>query len=334
MIILRGGSSCRDLIPVDDTLIKKEAQKNCQGIFRKIELARKNITLYQTKSQPEFKKWFESAIRKDLTEMHQRSDELTELECLVQAVYEEAAMENCSPRTAYQRILKMKESGRQSVLHDFEEGFQDFFDEEPESNRKSQNEETHRENREREHHSHDFSPPPPQPKIHPDLEARLRELYRKLARKLHPDLNTDLDSRKTELWYEVQSAYEAKELERLETLFALGEMFDDSLDRVDGVSTLMNLFDELKFTLKDLDRQLRLARKDIAWRFHEKVEKPELLSQLKSKLQRDIFAMRAKIEERTDELNSLIAEWASTRRAGSEHQRFERGRVQSRYRSR
>src|SRR4051812_47418466 len=49
-------------------------------------------------------------------------------------------------------------------------------------------------------------------------DARRRSLYRDLARKLHPDLNPSLSSHERDLWHEVRAAYEARDLEALETL--------------------------------------------------------------------------------------------------------------------
>ena len=57
-------------------------------------------------------------------------------------------------------------------------------------------------------------------------EARLKEIYRILVRRLHPDLLAAKGAAVASIWHEVQEAYQARNLERLETLLALTQMQD------------------------------------------------------------------------------------------------------------
>jgi hypothetical protein len=52
-------------------------------------------------------------------------------------------------------------------------------------------------------------------------QDRIKEIYRMLVRRLHPDTRADGDATVSALWHQVQEAYEARDLDRMETLLAL-----------------------------------------------------------------------------------------------------------------
>ena len=56
------------------------------------------------------------------------------------------------------------------------------------------------------------------------VDARVKELYRRLVRRLHPDLRADGSAAVSGLWHEVQEAYEAGDVARMEILLALSDI--------------------------------------------------------------------------------------------------------------
>ena len=56
------------------------------------------------------------------------------------------------------------------------------------------------------------------------VDARVKELYRTLVRRLHPDLRADGSVAASTLWHEVQEAYGAGDVARLEILLALSDI--------------------------------------------------------------------------------------------------------------
>src|SRR5256884_1264256 len=53
------------------------------------------------------------------------------------------------------------------------------------------------------------------------IDLRVKEIYRRLGRRFHPDLRADGDAAGSSLWHEVQEAYVAGDLARMEPLLAL-----------------------------------------------------------------------------------------------------------------
>ncbi|MEK6704215.1 MAG: hypothetical protein AABZ06_00335 [Bdellovibrionota bacterium] len=72
-----------------------------------------------------------------------------------------------------------------------------------------------------------------------------------MARRPHPDANPELDQKRKDLWYEVQAAYDAKDLDRMETLSAMSDIYDDNLKSIESVWSLKNLCLELQSGLSN-----------------------------------------------------------------------------------
>ena len=100
---------------------------------------------------------------------------------------------------------------------------------------------------------------------------RIKELYRKVVRQLHPDANGEFAPRERELWHEVQAAYQARDLDRLEAVAARVEIGGDAVASArTSVGVLLRISRELRDALQSVRRQLGMARKQPAWRFREK----------------------------------------------------------------
>ena len=105
--------------------------------------------------------------------------------------------------------------------------------------------------------------------------GRLKHLYRKLARRLHPDNGCDLSPRETDLWHRTQAAYEAGQVEILETILNLLEVSENGT-RSASVSTLLRLTADIKKSLRTLKRELTALRRDVAWNFSSRPDRAEI----------------------------------------------------------
>ena len=104
------------------------------------------------------------------------------------------------------------------------------------------------------------------PERHPEKD-RLKTLYRKLVRQLHPDGNRNQGWRERELWHEVQAAYQARDLDRLEAAAGRVEMGLNGASAALSVHTLLRLTSDLLRELAGLKKQAARARRHFAWKF-------------------------------------------------------------------
>ncbi len=104
----------------------------------------------------------------------------------------------------------------------------------------------------------------------------LKARYRMLVRKLHPDYRKKHDKHSEELWHEVQKAYSAKDLEKLDTLHALCDIHTGDSDGTTSISQWMSIISEYKNQLKGLKKRIKEAQKNAAWKFN-KLENKEIL---------------------------------------------------------
>jgi hypothetical protein len=87
-----------------------------------------------------------------------------------------------------------------------------------------------------------------------------------LVRRLHPDLQTD-DTKVSTIWHDVQEAYEARNLDRLETLLSLTEVQSGANGGNASLSQMLRALEELSRGVKAIQRSIREAKRDPAWRF-------------------------------------------------------------------
>ncbi len=137
------------------------------------------------------------------------------------------------------------------------------------------------------------------------IDTRVKELYRRLVRRLHPDLRADGTAAVSALWHEVQEAYAASDVARLEILLALSDIEANRL--ADQTLSQMHLvLAELERALWALDKSLLEAEREEAWDFARKGSSADLRAQVERQLKRDLANRR----QRLDLLTSTIAEWA------------------------
>jgi len=138
---------------------------------------------------------------------------------------------------------------------------------------------------------------------------RLKVLYRRLVRRLHPDLRADGSATVSALWHEVQEAYAASDVARMEILLALCDIEAKRL-RDQSLSQIRDVLAELRRSLRALEKSLLEAKADDAWDFARIGPTTELRERVERQLKFDL-SVRTR---RLDLLKNTVAEWA----AGSE----------------
>jgi hypothetical protein len=101
-----------------------------------------------------------------------------------------------------------------------------------------------------------------------DIPARVKEIYRILVRRLHPDTGRDRSNPQTrKLWDELQEAYSALDIERMEVLLAITDLHESGSAVRSTLYHLRQVALQLRNQLDGLKVRLRQARKSPAWTF-------------------------------------------------------------------
>lgn len=188
---------------------------------------------------------------------------------------------------------------------DVEELFHDYLDAAFDRAREEKDRENSR-NRDSESTSHSHAEPETEEPPATSDPMRLKRLYRELAFRLHPDLNPDLTAREKTLWGEVQTAYENRDVERLEILQGLLENTDEaSIEKISSISRLMELTQEVLSEIRALKNRIKNLRVDPAYRFWIHRENPNQLATLQKELGREY---RHEVEDLSGVLKQLERE--------------------------
>jgi hypothetical protein len=136
-------------------------------------------------------------------------------------------------------------------------------------------------------------------------EARIKEVYRTLVRRLHPDLRADGDATVSAKWHEVQEAYEARNLDRLETLLAVTEMESGASGRA-SLSQIRGALADFNRALRAIQRSLREAKGDPAWGFTQNPYSSSMEKHIRRELEESLSHQRAELAD----LKATIEDWS------------------------
>jgi hypothetical protein len=137
------------------------------------------------------------------------------------------------------------------------------------------------------------------------IDPRVKEIYRRLVRRLHPDLRADGDASVSSLWHEVQEAYAAGDVARMELLLALSDL-SDSPGAGTTLSQMRSVVGDLTRSVRALELSLVEARREDAWNFARTGPSEALRVRVERQLKHDL-ALR---QQRLELLTKTIAGWA------------------------
>lgn len=138
------------------------------------------------------------------------------------------------------------------------------------------------------------------------MDARVKELYRILVRRLHPDLRADVSAAVSALWHEVQEAYTAGDVARMEILLALSDIESNRMGAQTSVGQMRAVLVELERALWALEKSLLEAEGEDAWNFAQTGPTENLRLQVERQLKFDLASRRVHL----DVLSQTIAAWA------------------------
>ncbi len=324
-------SSCRSLVWMDSSRLQSEEQKKCKKLYQKLESTRKIIEIHESESAPQYQKWIHSHFGKQLTALRESQQKLNELDNIVEAVETHCHLTGCPPWKAYESVILQQNSSDEpedDPEEDLEEFYQSAFEAfaGPKKKWRSRHftyeqayeefkeevfQQSHSRKEQEEEPSFRHRPLRPAQKqtTEPEASSQIKDHYRKLARKLHPDLNEEHSPKMTELWYEVQNAYESRDLSRLETLSALCEISDQKFEKIEGISILRKLWIELKKSISQIEKKIRLAKKEKAWDFYKKIQDKNQMNLFAQEIAHELQLQTKEIKKELEELEYLIQIW-------------------------
>jgi hypothetical protein len=138
------------------------------------------------------------------------------------------------------------------------------------------------------------------------VDARVKELYRSLVRRLHPDLRADASTAVSALWHEVQEAYAASDVARMEILLALSDIETNHVSNQTSVAQMRVVRAELERALWALEKSLLEAEGEEAWNFSQAGPTPDLRLRVERELKLNLAARTMHL----DILRKTITEWA------------------------
>lgn len=138
------------------------------------------------------------------------------------------------------------------------------------------------------------------------VDDRVKELYRALVRRLHPDLRADGSAAVSALWHEVQEAYAAGDVARMEILLALSDIQSNQMGDATSLSQMHSVLAELERSSHALEKSLVEAQGEDAWNFSRTGPNANLRLRVERQLKSDLAARALRL----DLFTRTIAAWA------------------------
>lgn len=302
------------LVRVDGTRIRQQIKREYEKVVRGLEKARREIEQHQKVDLPEFDRWLHREFGALLTKIRETSAQVEQQRLLLLEIETELLFGGGSARRAYARVMNRRRNpapppddfgepgaatpeGEDSWEKEFFSESQFNFDEEAE--RFGDGRFGHRPRRTR-----------PEPAAAPGpTAARIKELYRALARLLHPDAQQEMTWQKAEWWHQTQAAYQRGDVEQLEVILSLCEIESAGTTAKTSLSILQRISAQLKKTLRALKRQLTQYRRETAWKFKSRNDLKALGEQVRREMNHDLTQLTRQLRA----IESQLAQWATAR---------------------
>jgi len=309
-------------------------------MMARVEQARREWKRFEREDQPAFARWMAATFGALLTRLRDLEAQTLEKESLVAMIQTEIMFTGEPPYRAYRRVMKSRANPQPEAESDydqdpfnapfgarpefeesgdpsegegremFEEVLRGFMGLDPDELDEAEYDRMFRQFKQQVLGDSGPEEAPfsaRSPEAEPPKEARVKELYRVLVRRLHPDSRADNDASVSALWHEVQEAYQAGNLDRLEMLVALTDLESNQTGPHTTLFQLKAALAELGRSLRALQKSLRAARRDHAWNFARTSDHTEL----QNRLQREMESSQAEQQARLDHLERLLALWSA-----------------------
>src|SRR5215211_4763356 len=332
-----------EIVCIDQAPLRANAAAECADMMVRLERARLGWHQFERQDKPAFVRWRAREFGALLSTARDVEDKIRDAQTLIHEVEIEMRRHIQDPHTAYRRVLFRRENpgvaderqtfsyASQSTPHlsEFEQEalFQEWVRTFLGTNPSKMDDDVYSSSFEV-FKSHMFVRPESAPSrsnprpagVRPSatvdeesdgatkpvrIDLRVKEIYRRLVRRLHPDLRADGDASVSALWHEVQEAYVAGDVARMELLLALSDLSD-----APGAGTTLS---QMRWVLSELTRSVRAlelslveAGREDSWNFARIGPSEDLRVRVERQLKHDL-ALR---QQRLELLTKTIARWA------------------------
>jgi hypothetical protein len=287
------------LLVIDSSPVRKKARREYEKVQRDIEKAKAELERFRTEDQPQYAKWLNSHFGALITETRELHEKLYAAQQLVSEVHHEFYLgEHRSIHSAYLAVIRRREHPEE-----FEKEMKEADEEDDQFRREFEN--MFGKSEEEFFAKFGFGPdrgPDPffpretkSSKPKPTL-ARLKDLYRSLARRLHPDSGGPRSPQEIEWWHQTQAAYQSGDIEQLELILTLAEMQHNGAKEA-SVSILQQITDQFKQGLRELKRELKQYRHDAAWNFSKLIDHAPILHQTRESLEAEKMTLAMQLHK-------------------------------------
>ncbi|SDT93470.1 hypothetical protein SAMN05444156_0874 [Verrucomicrobium sp. GAS474] len=294
------------LVLLDAGPIRAEARKKYkQARDRFAELQRLAARFHQ-EDKPKYEQWLQANFGPLVAELRSARAEVNRLRDLIFEVETRTWLNSQSSAAAYRDILERELKRR--AEEQAKEGEKDPDEPEPEP------EEAEASAGDGDEEGQSSSGGRRGPKLPAEKEARLKSAYRALVRRLHPDHNAEVTPLMRERWHAAQHAYQAGDLELLESIetLCLGDEEDETalLKGQDiPVSHILDRAARLGTSIHRQTQKVMHLKKDPGWAFSTFVDSEERLDRLHrhtaKTLPNQIQHARAEVAD----LEAKVAQW-------------------------
>jgi hypothetical protein len=324
-------SKDRRIVLLDQQPLREEAGGEAKRIMREVSEHAEKIAEFDRTIQPAFERWETEHLGPILDEERRLNIKISELERLVEFADFEALFTGRDPYEIFEEVSREfaddspkpdssasdeeepeavpppepdPDEGYDADERDFRSYVRFVFGDDPDSLGKGKYRRLFEEYlRWRKKHASTFSSGS---KDTTDIPARVKELYRVLVRRLHPDTGRERSNPHIQkLWHDLQDAYAALDVERLEILLAITDLHESGSAVRSSLFHLRQVSRQLRNQLDALKLRIHQAKKSPAWTFWYAKDRKAAGEKLRAAAQKRVL----KSKEELTRLEREVERW-------------------------
>jgi hypothetical protein len=330
------------MVVIDQAPLRRAVGTDCTAAMARLERARIGWHRFERQDKPAFVRWRAREFGALLSQAREVEDQIRDAQTLVHEVEMEMRRGFQDAHRAYRRVMfrrenptlaseESTEAGEQGAprkLSEFEQEalFQEWVRKSFGTNPDKMDDEVYSKTFEvfksnmfrsvreelrppgvnRPRAPARIEPGPEEEEVSRPIDVRVKEFYRRLVRRLHPDLRSDGSVEVSALWHEVQEAYAASDVARMEILLGLSDIQSNELAEETSLAQMHSVLAELNRSARALEKNLLEAQGEDAWNFARTGPDDDLRLRVERELKSNLAARAARLELFT----RTIADWA------------------------